>query len=50
LLFRCGNQGCRLSGMRTSAGTVTCYAPRKAPAGEEEVAVIAVLVRSPYGD
>jgi len=49
VIFRCGSEGCRLSAIRTAAGTITYYTPGKT-AREKEVAVNAVLVRASNAD
>ena len=42
LVFTCGNRGCRLSQIRTSAGTYTYYVPPKAGRNKESASVVEI--------
>jgi len=49
ILFRCGDKGCALSGIRTADGTVSYNAPRQSK-HDKEVALVAVPVQSVKAD
>lgn len=50
LRFRCGSAGCALIAIRTSKGTTNYSSGQKKTAGEKEVAINAVVVRTANGD
>jgi len=50
VVFRCGTAGCALTAIRTSQGTTNYPSGQKKTAGEKEVAINAVVVRTVNGD